>query len=121
MPTGPAHSTKPAYYADHAGESIQPVTGPIDVSSADFIVVHTIDGPLQITYQSIRSLSYSPAAVSASSPKGTIFHRLLTIGFYVANGVHHNLVVQLNLKDQRAILKAITARTGLKVGEPPQN
>ena len=68
--------------------------------------------PLQIAYRDIRSLSYIHTAVSALEPESTVFHRLLTIGFDAGNGVHHNLVVQLDPKRRRETLKTIASRTG---------
>jgi hypothetical protein len=117
----PRPTSKPAYYADRLGEPIHPVTEPIDLTGRNSMIVHTVDGALQIVYHRITSLSYSPLAVSASGPAGLTFHRLLTIGFNTESGVHHNLVVQLNPKNPGETVKTITARTGLKLGEPPRN
>ena len=114
-------SLPPMYYADRLGETIQPVTAPIDLSGSDSMAVLTVNGALRIGYRSICSLSYSSAAVSASGREGFVYRRLLTIGFLTETGVHHNLVVQLRPRGAAAILKAITARTGLKLGDPPKN
>jgi hypothetical protein len=113
-------SSEPGYFADRMGVPIKPLTGPIDLSDSEFMGVQTLDGVLQIYYRDIRSLSYSPTAVSASQPGSAIFHRLLTIGFDAANGVHHNLVVQLDPKRRHETLKTIVSRTGLKMGDAPR-
>jgi hypothetical protein len=109
------------YYADRLGEPIQPVTAPIDLTGSDSMTVLTVNGTLRISYRSICSLSYSPAAVSASGPEGFVYRRLLTIGFVTDRGVHHNLVVQLSPRGIAATLKAIAARTGLKLGDLPKH
>jgi hypothetical protein len=110
-----------AYFADRVGPPIQPLTGSIDFSNGEFMVVQTPDGALQIAYRDIRSLSYCRAAVSVFQPESGVFHDLLTIGFDAGNGVHHNLVVQLDPKGRGETLKTITSRTGIKVGMPSEN
>lgn len=103
---------KPLYFADRLGEVLVPAAGEIDVTSAVQAVFDTPDGKLKIAYNRIRSLSFADSATDLNEKQ---FECLLTVGFAVDNGAHHNLVFELKPKAAAAILKKLSQRSGIPI------
>jgi hypothetical protein len=114
-----AASPRAPYFADQIEQVVQPLVERMDLSNDKFLTVQTPDGALEIKYQTIQSLSFSRRAVAAGPQSGSVFHRLLTIGFETESGVHHNLVIELDSRTEGTTLKMLAFRTSLRVGEPP--
>jgi hypothetical protein len=96
----------------------------LDLTGADFLVVHCGNTELRINYSSVNTLEYGQsvsrryAAAILISPllllSKTRKH-FLTLGYVDAEGKQQALVFRLNKGDIRVVLGSIEARTGRRV------